>query len=72
MPTKKPGNHRQPWTTAEVRQLKREIKENTPTRLMAVKHGRTASAIHQKAWELGLSITRTTSQSPSARRAKRK
>lgn len=60
---KVPPNSGKPWTPAEVRQLKQEIKENTPTRVMGLKHGRSPEAVQSKANDLGLS-TKPTNQSP--------
>lgn len=60
---KTPPNSGEPWTPAEVRQLKQEIKENTPTRVMGLKHGRSPEAVQSKANDLGLS-TKPTNQSP--------
>jgi len=60
---KTPPNSGKPWTPAEVRQLKQEIKENTPTRVMGLKHGRSPEAVQGKANDLGLS-TKPTNQSP--------
>lgn len=51
------------WTPADVKQLKKEVKENTPTRLMGLHLGRTPDAVQNKANELGLS-TKPTNQSP--------
>ncbi len=59
---KKPANSGKPWTPGEVKQLKTEIKQNTPTRVLGVKHERTPGAMQAKANELGLS-TKPTNQS---------
>ncbi len=68
---KKPTNSGKAWTPAEVRQLKNEIKGNTPTRVMGLKHGRTPGAVQSKANELGLS-TKPTNQSPYGTKGKRR
>ena len=60
---KSPKNHRQPWTGAENKQLRKEVRENTPMPLMAHKHGRTEDAIRGKAQELDLSL-KPTNKSP--------
>ena len=60
---KDPTNHRQPWTGAEERQLRKEVRENTPTPLIAYKHGRTEDAIRGKAQELDVSL-KPTNKSP--------
>ena len=56
-------NNGKPWTASEVKQLKTEIKGNTPTRVIGVKHGRSESAIRGKAQAEGLSL-KPTNQSP--------
>lgn len=58
--TRNSGTH---WTPAEVRQLKQEAKENTPTRVIGLKHGRTPEAIASKASEEGISL-KPTNQAP--------
>lgn len=60
---KTPRNSGKAWTPAEVQQLKREIKENTPSRVMGLRHERTPSAVQSKANELGLS-TKPVNQRP--------
>jgi hypothetical protein len=60
---KTPPNSGKRWTPSEVQQLKTEIKQNTPTRVMGLKHGRTPEAVQSKANDLGLS-TKPTNQSP--------
>jgi hypothetical protein len=64
---KTPSNSGRAWSQAEVKQLKQEIKQNTPTRVMGLHLGRTPSAVQSKANELGLS-TKPTNQSPYNRR----
>jgi hypothetical protein len=51
------------WTPSEVRQLKQEAQQNTPTRVIGLKHGRTAAAISAKASDEGISL-KPTNQSP--------
>lgn len=60
---KKPARSNERWTTNEVQQLKREIKQNTPTRVIGLKHDRTPGAVQSKANDLGLS-TKPTNQRP--------
>lgn len=60
---KKPARTGERWTPSEVQQLKKEIKENTPTRVMGLKHDRTAEAVQAKANNLGLS-TKPPNQRP--------
>lgn len=44
------------WTEAEIKNLQKLAKQNTPTRLMAWKLGRTESSIRNKARAIGLSL----------------
>ena len=60
---KTPANNGKPWTPPEVKQLKQELKQNTPTRVLGIKHGRTPAAVQAKANELGLS-TKPVNQRP--------
>lgn len=60
---KKPANHGQPWTPPQVKQLKTLAKENTPTRVIGIKLGRTPKAVAQKAHEEDVSL-KPTNQSP--------
>jgi hypothetical protein len=60
---KTPLNSGKPWTNANIKQLKKEIKENTPTRVMGLHLGRTGRAVQSEANKLGLS-TKPTNQSP--------
>lgn len=46
---KGPKNHGSDWTPTDVKQLKQLAKGNTPTRIAAVKLGRTPAAVQQKA-----------------------
>jgi putative transcriptional regulator len=56
-----------PWTQAEVKQLGQLARENTPTRVIGLKLGRTEGAVHKKASEDGISL-KSTNQSPYNRR----
>lgn len=49
-------NSGKPWTPGEVKQLKQEAKGNTPTRVIGLKHGRTAGAVQAKASAEGISL----------------
>lgn len=62
--TRNTGN---PWTKTEVAQLRTEAKQNTPTRVIGLKHGRTEDAIRAKASDEGISL-KPTNQSPYNRR----
>ena len=61
---KRPQNHRKDWTPAENRELKKLIRENTPTRVMGLKLGRTPGAVQSHANDLGLS-TKPVNQRPN-------
>jgi hypothetical protein len=60
-------NSGKPWTPADVRELKSLVKENTPTRVMGLKLGRTPVAIQSKASEINVSL-KPSNQSPYNRR----
>ena len=64
---KPPKNHGNEWTPFDVKQLKQLAKENTPTRVAALKLGRTSAAVQQKASTEGISL-KPTNQSPYNRR----
>ena len=64
---KKPVNAGKVWTADDVARLRQLAKGNTPTRVVALKLGRTADAIYDKAGDLGLSLG-PTNQSPYNRR----
>jgi hypothetical protein len=66
---KTPKNHGKPWTNADERQLRKLVKENTPTRLMGHELGRKPEAVQKHANDMGLS-TKPTNQSPYNRRKK--
>jgi len=66
---KVPKNHGSGWTPTDVKQLKQLAKENTPTRVAALKLGRTPAAVQQKASTEGISL-KPTNQSPYNRRKK--
>lgn len=68
--TKSTRHHAEDWEAAHVRELKTLIKENTPTRVIGLKLGRTESAIRDKVSELGLSL-KPTNQSPNTPRKKK-
>ena len=66
---KNPENHGQPWTQQQTQRLERLADENTPTRVMGLKLGRTEDAIRAKASELDISL-KPVNQSPYNRRKK--
>ena len=63
MATKKPVNAGKHWTGEDISKLRQLARENTPTRVMALKLGRTAEAVYGKADDIGLSL-KPTNQSP--------
>jgi hypothetical protein len=60
---KTPKNSGERWTPTQVTQLKTEIKQNTPTRVMGLHQNRSPEAVQSKANALGLS-TKPTNQRP--------
>jgi len=64
---KDPPNHGKPWSKDDVSELKDLAKENTPTRVIGLKLGRTPDAVESKAQDLGVSL-KPTNQSPYNRR----
>ena len=51
------------WSSGEVRQIRKLAQENTPTRVIGLKLGRTEAAVYKKAAESGVSL-KPTNQSP--------
>lgn len=66
---KKPENHGKPWTDKQVQQLGKLVDQNTPTRVIGLKLGRTEDSIRSKASEEDISL-KPTNQSPYNRRKK--
>jgi hypothetical protein len=62
--TRNTGKH---WSGAEVRELNHLAAQNTPTRVIGLKLGRTEEAVRSKAGEKGISL-KPTNQSPYNRR----
>lgn len=58
-----PDNRNKHWTPAQVRELKDLAAGNTPTRIIALKTGRTPEAVQSKASDIGLSL-KPTNQKP--------
>jgi len=58
---------REPWTPAEVKQLKALAKQNTPTGVLSLKLQRPPAAIRSKAQREGISL-RPANRSPYSRR----
>lgn len=69
MPAKNPPNHGEPWTDKQVRELERLAKGNTPTRVIALKLGRTEDSIYGKASAEDISLD-PPNQRPYSRRKK--
>lgn len=67
---KKPPNHGKSWTKSDVQQLKREVGQNTPTRVLGLHLGRTPDAVYNKASELGVSL-KPTNQRPYGTKSKK-
>jgi hypothetical protein len=66
---KTPGNHGKAWTPAETQKLGELAKQNTPTRVAALKLGRTEASVRSKAATESISL-KPTNQSPYNRRKK--
>jgi hypothetical protein len=69
MPPNYIRNTGQPWTSREDTQLRSLARENTPTRVIGLKLGRTEDAVRSRASQLGASL-RPTNQSPYNRRSR--
>lgn len=54
------------WTATDKTQLKQLARENTPTRVIGLKLGRTPDAVRSMASDLGVSL-KPTNQSPYGR-----
>jgi len=57
------------WTSGDLTQMKKLVRQNTPTRVVGLKLGRTEVAVRSKASEEGISL-KPTNQSPYNRRKK--
>jgi hypothetical protein len=57
------------WTRTEVSQLRTLARQNTPTRVIGLKLGRTENSVRSKASNEGISL-KPTNQSPYIRRTK--
>ena len=64
---KEPKNHGKPWTAQQVNQLEKLAKQNTPTRVIGLKIGRTEDSVRSKAGDENISL-KPTNQSPYNRR----
>lgn len=61
--SKKPANQGKHWTPAEVCKLEKLADQNTPTRVIGLKLGRTEDAVRSKAFDEDISL-KPTNQSP--------
>jgi len=52
-------NSGKPWTPTDNRQLRQFANENTPTRVIGLKLGRTEDAVYTHASEIGVSLAPT-------------
>ena len=50
------SNTRKPWTPTQVKQLRQLASQNTPTRVIGLKLGRTENAVRTKASKKGVSL----------------
>jgi hypothetical protein len=50
---------RKDWTEAELKNMKMLVKQNTPTRLIAMKLERTVTSVYSKATREGISLAPT-------------
>lgn len=55
------------WTGSDVKQLRQLANQNTPTRVIGLKLGRTPAAVQSKASEKSISL-KPTNQSPYGRK----
>lgn len=69
MAKKQPENHRKAWDEKEKVELKKLADENTPTRVIGLKLGRSEDSVRSKASKEGISL-KPTNQSPYNRRKK--
>jgi len=60
-------NSGKPWTPGEIKDLRRLARENTPTRVIGLKLGRTPEAVYKKASDEEISL-KPVNQSPYNRR----
>ena len=60
---KQPANHGKQWTPAQEKQRKELAEQNTPTRVIGLKLGRTEGAVRSKAAEEDISL-KPVNQSP--------
>lgn len=61
--TKAPINHGKSWSASDNRQLRQLVQGNTPTRVIALKMGRTPGAVQSHASAIDVAL-KPTNQSP--------
>jgi hypothetical protein len=66
---KTPPNQGKQWSNQDVRQLKTLVAQNTPTRVIGIRMGRSPESVYAKASSEGISL-KPTNQSPYNRRKK--
>lgn len=66
---KAPKNHGKKWTAQDIKQLEKLADQNTPTRVIGLKLGRTENSVRSAASENDISL-KPTNQSPYNRRKK--
>ena len=64
---KQAKNHRKTWSKEDLDLLKKLVKGNTPTGLIAHKTGRSESSVRSKAFDEGISL-KPTNRSPYDRK----
>lgn len=67
--TQSDRNSGKPWTSEDINNLKQLAKENTPTRVIGLKLGRTEDSIYAKASKEDVPL-KPTNQSPYNRKHK--
>jgi hypothetical protein len=68
--SKSTRNSGKPWSSQDEAKIDKMAGQNTPTRVIGLKLGRTPDAIYKKASELGVSLA-PTNQSPYGTAKKR-
>jgi len=66
---KQPSNHGKEWSSGETQKLGALAQQNTPTRVIALKLGRTEGSVRSKAGAENISL-KPTNQAPYNRRKK--
>lgn len=67
--SKTPKNHGKQWSSQDIKQLGKLADQNTPTRVIGLKMGRTENSVRSAASENDISL-KPTNQSPYNRRKK--